>query len=107
MNQQREKQLIKLLNKLGIPCHIKGYGYLKESIKYCYANQEALSSITGTLYPAIAKSNDTAPQNIERTIRYAIGEGWKNKPQEMINFFASNEKPTNSEFIATAIEKLK
>ena len=108
MNQQREKQLIKILNKLGVPCHIKGYQYLKEAVKRCKKNPDLLFEITTKLYPQIAKIFETTDKAIERDIRYAICYCWKYNQEDVKAYFGGigDKRPTNSNFIATLCDKI-
>jgi len=103
----KEKLIGNCLNSLGVPCHLKGYGYLKYSILRSLNNPEELESVTKILYPAIAKEFDTTSGRVEHGIRHAIQracENGKTKEWENIfgkNYSCGNYKPTNSQFIAS------
>ena len=44
-----------ILHQIGVPAHIKGYYYLRSSIKMVVEDQSILSAITKRLYPDVAK----------------------------------------------------
>ena len=108
--KQSEKSLEKIvatyLNKLGVPTHLKGYGYLKWGIIRCLSNAEELESVTKILYPGIAKKYNTTAGKVEHGIRHAIHKAWESpKSEEWEIIFGKryadcNIKPTNSQFIA-------
>ena len=103
----REKIVGNYLNRLGIPCHLKGYTYLKYSVVRCLCNPEELESVTKLLYPAIAKQFGTTSGRVEHGIRHAIQKAYENgRTTEWKNIFGESysschTKPTNSRFIAT------
>ena len=107
VENSKEKLVGNCLKSLGIPCHLKGYGYLKYSILRCLNYPEELESVTKILYPAIAKEFDTTSGRVEHGIRHAIQKACENgKTKEWENFFGKNYsccnyKPTNSQFIAS------
>ncbi len=98
---------------MGVPAHIKGYLYLRESINMVYNDIELLGSITKVLYPDVAKKYKTTASRVERAIRHAIEVAWNRGNIEAIsNIFGytvsvSKSKPTNSEFIAMIADKLR
>ena len=102
-----EKLVADYLGKLGIPCHLNGYAYLKYSIIRILSYPEELESVTKILYPAIAKRFNTTAGRVEHGIRHAIRKACemdKTKEWETIfgrNYSIGNSKPTNSQFIAT------
>lgn len=102
-----EKIVGSYLYKLGIPSHLKGYGYLKYGIIRCLCHSEELESVTKILYPGIAKKYNTTTGKVEHGIRHAIQKAWeteKNEEWESIfgkMYMAHNSRPTNSQFIAT------
>lgn len=101
-----EKVVASYLNKLGVPCHLKGYHYLKYGIVRCLCHSEELESVTKILYPDIAKKYNTTSGRVEHGIRHAIQKAWETeKNKEWENVFGKrsvdeNFKPTNSQFIA-------
>ncbi len=101
------------LRELGVPAHIKGYTYIRESIKRVVREPELLGQITKELYPGVADKYKTTPSRVERAIRHAIEVAWaRGKMEEIDNIFGytidnSKGKPTNSEFIAMIADKIR
>ncbi len=108
-----EMKVTQIFREIGVPAHIKGYQYLRESIIMAVSDVETINSITKVLYPAVAKSFQTTPSRVERAIRHAIEVAWDRGDVEVINSFfgytVSNTKgkPTNGEFIALIADKLQ
>ncbi len=107
-----EEKISEIFISIGIPPHIKGYGYLREGIKMTIENPYIINSVTKELYPSIAKKFDTSASKVERAIRHAIEVAWNRGRIEAINaifgarIYLGTEKPTNSEFIALVADKL-
>ena len=107
-----EMEVSGILRELGIPANIKGYKYLRDAIIYAIEEPKALKGITKFLYPKVAKINDTTSSRVERAIRHAVEVGWERGDIDvMYGYFGytvdSNNKPTNSGFIATIVDHLK
>ena len=102
----------KLLHSLGVPSHIKGYQYIRESIYLMYSIPDTMG-ITKELYPEIALRFDTTASRVERAIRHAIEVSWTrgdyNLMEEIFGHSVDYDraKPTNSEFIVTLADKLR
>ena len=102
-----------ILHQIGVPAHIKGYYYLRSSIKMVVEDQSILSAITKRLYPDVAKENGTTASRVERAIRHAIEVAWDRGDletlQKYFGYTVSNVKgkPTNSEFIAMIADRLQ
>ena len=107
-----DEKISEIFISIGIPPHIKGYGYLREGIKMTIEHPYIINSVTKELYPAIAKRFSTTASKVERAIRHAIEVAWNRGRIEAINaifgarIYLGNEKPTNSEFIALVADKL-
>ncbi len=107
-----EEKISEIFIAIGIPPHIKGYGYLREGIKLTIEKPYIINSVTKELYPSIAKKFDTSPSKVERAIRHAIEVAWNRGRIDAINaifgarIYLGSEKPTNSEFIALVADKL-
>lgn len=103
----------KIILKLGIPAHIKGYKYIIDAIIICINDQEAIGSITKYVYPLVALHFKTAPNRVERAIRHAIEIAWSRGDIEMQNKLFGNTvsnktgRPTNSEFIAMIVDNVR
>ena len=108
-----EVKITEVLHQIGVPAHIKGYHYLRNSIKMCIENPEILNLVTKKLYPAVAESFETTSSRVERAIRHAIEVAWDRGDVEILNSYfgytihTSRGKPTNSEFIAMISDRLR
>lgn len=112
-NGNLESKITKMLHSLGIPSHIKGYQYIRESIILIYRNPYIIGGITKELYPEVATKFNTTPSRVERAIRHAIEVSWNRGDYEYMEELFGHSvdydraKPTNSEFIATVADKLR
>lgn len=108
-----KQAITSLLHSLGIPSHIKGYLYIRDSIDLMYNNPSMIGAITKELYPEIAERYDTTSSRVERAIRHAIEVSWNRGDYDVMESLFGNSvdydraKPTNSEFIATLADKLR
>lgn len=102
-----------IMRQIGVPAHIKGYQYLRESIALSIKDPELMHSVTKVLYPTVAKNNKTTPSRVERAIRHAIEVAWDRGDVDVLSSYFgytiqnSRGKPTNSEFIAMISDKLR
>ena len=102
-----------ILHELGVPSHIKGYQYIRESIMIVYDRPEIVGGITKELYPEVASKYDTTVSRVERAIRHAIEVSWNRGSWDLMEDIFGHSididkaKPTNSEFIVTIADKLK
>ncbi len=107
-----EEKISEIFISIGIPPHIKGYGYLREGIKLTIEKPHVINSVTKELYPSIAKRFSATSSKVERAIRHAIEVAWNRGRIDAINaifgarIYLGTEKPTNSEFIALVADKL-
>lgn len=112
-DNELEIMVTEILHQIGVPAHIKGYHYLRESIILSIKNSELINSITKLLYPTIAKNHATTASRVERAIRHAIEVAWDRGDIDVLNSYfgytIQNQrgKPTNSEFIAMISDKLR
>ncbi len=108
-----ESEVTKVIHDIGIPAHIKGYNYLRDSIMLAIKDADMINCITKILYPTIAKMYQTTPSRVERAIRHAIEVAWNRGNTDTLNglfgYTISNGKgkPTNSEFIALVADKIR
>ena len=102
-----------MLHEIGIPAHIKGYHYLRDSILMAVEDMDVLNAITKVLYPTVAKQHQTTASRVERAIRHAIEVAWSRGKldtlEELFGYTVSNGKgkPTNSEFIALIADTIQ
>ena len=103
-----EQEVMEVLASLGTPMHVRGYQYLKTAIELTARTPSLVSAITKMLYPQLALMYDTSPSCVERAMRHAIQTIFQRSRSELKRVMFSayldveNERPTNSEFIATA-----
>lgn len=108
-----EQDVTNMIHEIGVPAHIKGYQYLRESIMMAVEDPAMISSITKILYPTIAKRFQTTPSRVERAIRHAIEVAWSRGRMETLDSLfgytidTSKGKPTNSEFIALIADRIR
>ncbi len=105
-------QVTEILHQIGVPAHIKGYHYLRDSIIMAIEDPEVINAVTKQLYPSVAKRYNTTSSRVERAIRHAIEVAWDRGDVDVLtSYFGytihnSRGKPTNSEFIAMISDKL-
>lgn len=108
-----EALVTSIIHEIGVPAHIKGYQYLRDSIIMSVQDMEMLNSITKILYPTIAKMHQTTPSRVERAIRHAIEVAWSRGKMDTIDELfgytvnGGKGKPTNSEFIALIADRIR
>ena len=108
-----EVKVTEILHQIGVPAHIKGYHYLRDSIIMAIEKPEIINAVTKQLYPSVAKKYETTSSRVERAIRHAIEVAWDRGDVEVLNSYfgytiqGSRGKPTNSEFIAMISDKLR
>ncbi len=108
-----EVRVTEILHEIGVPAHIKGYNYLRDSIMMSIEHPEIINAVTKQLYPGVAKKYDTTSSRVERAIRHAIEVAWDRGDLDVLNSYFGytihngRGKPTNSEFIAMIADKLR
>ncbi len=108
-----EVRVTEILHQIGVPAHIKGYHYLRDSILMSIERPEIINAVTKQLYPSVAKKYETSSSRVERAIRHAIEVAWDRGDVEVLNSYFGytihngRGKPTNSEFIAMISDKLR
>lgn len=113
VDKNLEINVTEILHQIGVPAHIKGYHYLRDSIIMSVEDPEIINAVTKQLYPSVAKKFSTTSSRVERAIRHAIEVAWDRGDVEVLNSYFGytihNErgKPTNSEFIAMISDKLR
>ena len=112
-DSELELMVTEIIHQIGVPAHIKGYHYLRESIMLSVKNSDIINSVTKLLYPSVAKKYNTTSSRVERAIRHAIEVAWDRGDIDVLNSYfgytIQNDrgKPTNSEFIAMISDKLR
>lgn len=108
-----ESVVTDIILEIGVPAHIKGYQYVRDSIMLAVRQPEVINGVTKVLYPAVAKMNGTTASRVERAIRHAIEVAWDRGDVDVLNSYFGytihnlRGKPTNSEFIAMIADKIR
>ena len=108
-----EARVTAVLHNMGVPAHIKGYSFLRQSIIMAVEDPQVISLVTKRLYPDIAKMNNTTASRVERAIRHAIEVAWDRGNVDVLNDYFGytinnmRGKPTNSEFVAMISDRLR
>ena len=108
-----ELRVTQILHEIGVPAHIKGYHYLRDSIMMSVEKPEIINAVTKQLYPSVAKKYQTTSSRVERAIRHAIEVAWDRGDVDVLNSYFGytihndRGKPTNSEFIAMISDRLR
>ena len=112
-DRQLELIITDIMREIGVPAHIKGFEYLRESILLTVHDPELMHAVTKILYPTVAKMNKTTATRVERAVRHAIEVAWDRGDVDVLSSYFgytiqnSRGKPTNSEFIAMISDKLR
>ena len=102
-----------MLHSLGVPSHIRGYQYIRDSILMLYNEKNMLRGVTKEIYPEIATRYQTTSSRVERAIRHAIEVSWARGDYTLMEKYFGNSldldksKPTNSEFLVTLTDRLR
>ena len=113
IDRELELVITDILHQIGVPAHIKGYHYLRDSINMAVIRPEIINAVTKELYPTVAVKYSTTPSRVERAIRHAIEVAWDRGDVDVLNSYFgytihnSRGKPTNSEFIAMISDRLR
>ncbi|MBQ6824532.1 MAG: sporulation transcription factor Spo0A [Clostridia bacterium] len=108
-----ERYVAELMHEVGVPAHIRGYDYIRDSILLSLKDRNMLKAITKDLYPTVAKNNNTTASRVERAIRHAIEVAWGRGDIDVLNAIfgftvkSSKGKPTNGEFISMLTERIR
>ena len=111
--ENEEKRVADFLHHLGVPSHLSGYKYMRFGIILAIHDMSILESVTGRLYPAIAKQYNTKNCCVERAIRHAISVSWTRGNKKLINDvfgYTSDDnahRPTNAEYMAMAADDFR
>lgn len=109
---KRKEMIERMLRRLGVPAHLKGYDYLVDAVSLMYEDDTYKSAITKRLYPDIAKKNKTTASRVERAIRHGVEVSMKRGDtkylEEIFSYTYSSEKgkPTNAEYITCLSREL-
>lgn len=96
-----------MLIELDIPAELMGYRCMQYIMPLYLSSPEA--SLTKELYIATGRCFEQrlSGEQVEKLIRYAIGEAWKRRDTEIWHrYFPWDKKPTNGEFLYRLAEML-
>lgn len=93
-----------VLKQLGINSHVKGYYYLKRSIRMAVNNPEESQYITKNIYPALAKEFKTTTGSIEKCIRDCIKRIHCSDEIKLAYIGWISDSYTNKQLIASVAE---
>lgn len=107
-----DRLIFEYLLSMGLMPTLKGFGYLRHAIAILLENG-SMCSLKYSIYPFIAKTFNTTPSNVERSISNAIDAAFLNGniatlARDFGQTINENKgKPTNKEFICMAAERIR
>ena len=60
-----EIRITEILHQIGVPAHIKGYHYLRDSIMMAFETPDIINAVTKQLYPLVAKRYETTSSRVK------------------------------------------
>lgn len=96
-----------LLLMMGLRTKLGGYRCLREAMLAAFANRE--QPLTKVIYPQVAQICGGTPNRVERAIRVAIMDAWKNRDESLWRMFFTPGRdgklpcPSNGDFIARMV----
>lgn len=103
----------KLLVRVGMPAHIRGYRCAKAALQLLEENPDYIDYLTKGLYPAVGKKLGTTGSRVERALRHGGETVFDRISPELEEEMFGNSvsgmkgKPTNREFLAIMILHLE
>lgn len=101
------------IRRIGIPAHLKGYYYIRESLAILAHHPEFINMVTKALYPEVAKKFGTTSVRVERSIRNAVCVLWNTGNKDILQEYFPNirfpesKRPSNAEFLATLSDSIR
>jgi two-component system response regulator (stage 0 sporulation protein A) len=108
-----DAEVSRILARLRIPSHFKGFSYLKDAILMTIKDPNLVNEMTKKLYPLIAEHYQINIFRVERSMRFAIESAWNKGDVEILNELFGycvddrKGKPTNASFIAKISDKIR
>lgn len=99
-----------LLHHLGIRTNYRGYYYTLDALQAVIEDPMMLTSVTKTLYPAIAKRRGLTPAAVEHGIRTVIHLVWEEGNRDLLQKLAGCRllyRPSNAAFLAILTEHVR
>ena len=108
---ETDRNIYLILKKLGVPCKIMGYEFIKSAL-LIMVRTDRIPSITRELYPQIASEFGVSATNVERNIRYAIQRtidriNPKDAKEILGTWDINKDTPTNKQFLSAVLEYLR
>lgn len=103
----------KLLVRVGMPPHLKGYRCTKEALRLLQENPDYIDYLTKGLYPAVGEKLGTTGSRVERALRHGVETVFDRISPELEEEMFGNSvsgmkgKPTNGEFLAIMVLHLE
>ncbi len=97
----------------GIMPKLSGFKYLREAIRQCFLDESLLRNLVNRLYPSVAKVFNTSSAIVERNMRNALDNAYRNGGFLYLNdyfnsiVYTMDYKMTNGEFLALVVLKIK
>lgn len=107
-----ERELLVMLDELGVPHHMCGYEYLRQAVLVAVRDPQAVYAVMKEIYPVVAASFGVRPYQVEGGIRRAVAAAWERGSRSAQALYFGNTvaarrgKPTNAECIAKLAERL-
>lgn len=107
-----DEKIFRVLNKIGVPCHLVGRKYIEYALKKISENPNAIYDLVKSIYSEIAKENGIKQICVERSIRNAIKctfdeANWSGIYDVFGNCVKKNGRPDNKRFLAGVAEYIK
>lgn len=107
-----EAFLTRILLQLGFSPRNNGYFYLREAVLSVYRDPEQLDLVTKLLYTGIAGKYQVSKENVEKSIRQAVGAVWERSAGKTIillekPFTYQEKRPENTQLIKMLFSILK
>ncbi|MBO6263400.1 MAG: sporulation initiation factor Spo0A C-terminal domain-containing protein [Clostridia bacterium] len=108
----QNRKITEVLNGIGMPPHLCGAKFLRAAVEVFsdgFKDNKRLYDV----YKEVAEMCLTTPSKVERSIRNAIETAWNRNSYSRFNavfgknVFGRYDKPTNGEFIALLVDKVK
>lgn len=94
--------IFRLLYWLGLTANYTGFFQLASALQLCVEQPQRLTSVTKTVYPAVAKQHQTNWRSVERNIRTAGDVIWQNNKDrlELLAQQTLDSRPRNVQLLA-------
>lgn len=103
---------VNYLRALGVPAHLKGYGYIKSALQYCVSHGGKVPNISTELFPMLGAPYGASWKTVDRDVRTAIEYAWNygniDAQHQLFGYTVDRGSgaPTCKEFIAMLCERV-